>query len=85
MDDVVAAASAALGMALSEPAKLGGSDRSAVLRCRRPDGGTVVVKSYPRTIVGAESFTAEAAGLAFTSESGIGPRLLAASPQAQLV
>jgi len=85
VDDVVAAASAALGMALSEPAKLGGSDRSAVLRCRRPDGGTVVVKSYPRTIVGAESFTAEAAGLAFTSESGIGPRLLAASPQARLV
>ena len=54
MDDVVAA-SAALGMALSEPAKLGGSDRSAVLRCRRPDGATVVVKSNPRSLTGAES------------------------------
>ena len=40
MDDVLAAASAALGVMLSEPAELGGSDRSAVLRCRRSDGGT---------------------------------------------
>jgi hypothetical protein len=72
----MAAASAALGVALSEPANLGGSERSAVLRCREPDGTTVVVKSYPRTSAGAESFTAEAAGLAFTSEFATGPRLL---------
>ena len=85
MHELLAAASAALGEVLSEPADLGGSERSAVLRCRRPDGATVVVKSYKRTAAGAESFTAEAAGLAFTSESGTGPRLLAASYQARLV
>ena len=85
MDDLLAAASDALGVVLSQPVELGGSERSAVLRCRKPDGRTVVVKSYPRTLMGAESYTNEAAGLAFTSEIGAGPRLLAASPRARLV
>jgi hypothetical protein len=32
-------------------------------------GGTVIIKSYPRTADGPVSFTAEAAGLAFTSRN----------------
>ncbi len=85
MDDVLAAAAAALGTDLADPVDLGGSERSAVRRCRLPDGGTVVVKSYPATPDGAGSFTAEAAGLAFTGDSGVRPRLLAASAPARLV
>jgi hypothetical protein len=85
MDDLLAAASAALGETLSAAADLGGSERSAVLRCRRPAGSTVVVKTYPDTGPGAESFAAEAAGLALTRDAGMGPLLLAASQRARLI
>lgn len=83
--DLVQAASAAIGLDLAEPAPLGGSGRSAVLRCRRPDGGTVVVKGYPATSQGASGFSAEAAGLRLTADLAVGPRLLAADPVARLI
>jgi hypothetical protein len=85
VDDLLAIASAALGSVLTEPADLGGSDRSKVLRCRDSDDGTVVVKSYPRTGEGAESLTAEAAGLAFTTNAGVGPDLLAVDRAARVI
>lgn len=80
MDEALAAAaSAALGVPLTACRDLGGSERSAVQRCRMPDGGTVVVKTYPDSTEGRESFAAECAGLELTSDAGTGPRLLAAS------
>jgi hypothetical protein len=74
----LAAGSAALGRPLSDPVLLSGSEWSAVLRCRDAAGTAVVVKSYPPGQEGPAAFAAEAAGLALTSESGLGPRLLAA-------
>jgi hypothetical protein len=91
VDDLLAAAAAALGATLTDPEDLRGSDRSAVRRCRLASGGTVVVKSYPGTAAGAQSFAAEAAGLAFAGPGGAAPRLraaprlLAASPEARLI
>jgi hypothetical protein len=85
VNELLAAAAAALGAGLSEPTNLGGSERSAVLRCRTSLGGSVIVKSYPQTRQGMESFAAEAAGLAFSGPSGTGPRLLAASQDALVV
>ncbi len=85
--DAVAAASAALGRALSAPASLpGGSDRSLLLRCTDPGstgpaGGTVIVKTYPPTADGADSFAAEAAGLTLAAGTGLAPELLAADPE----
>jgi len=85
VDDLLAIASAALGATLTDPVDLGGSDRSVVLRCRRAGGGTVVLKSYPRTADGADHLAAEAAGLAFTSGAGVGPDLLAVDRTARLI
>ncbi len=85
MDDLLAAASAALGATLTDPENLGGSGRSGVARCRVAGGGTVVVKKYPATAEGTDSFAAEAAGLALAAQAGAGPRLLAASSPARLV
>ena len=45
----------------------------------------MVVKNYPATAEGADSFAAEAAGLALAAQAGAGPRLLAASSPARLV
>ena len=56
-----------------------------MLRCQQASGGTVIIKSYPRTADGPVSFTAEAAGLAFTSATRMGPRLLAADAVARLI
>ena len=76
---VMAVASASLGRHLSAPMLLaGGSDRSVLLRCRDHDGGSVVVKAYPRTAEGAGSFAAEAAGLQIASGTGLAPEFLAA-------
>ena len=80
MADLIAIASAALGVTLSDPIPLVSSDRSEVLRCRTSADGTVVVKSYPATAAGTESFAAETAGLAFVSGMGVSPDLLAADP-----
>jgi hypothetical protein len=85
VDDPMTAASAALGTALAAPEDLGGSERSAVLRCRLPDGGSVVVKTYAGSDEGRQSFSAEAAGLALAGAAGVAPRLLAASPRALLI
>jgi hypothetical protein len=76
--DLMAIASAALGLTLSDPVPLAGSDRSSVLRCRTSANGTVVVKSYPASESGAEGFAAEYAGLTFIAGTGAGPDLLAA-------
>jgi len=85
VDEVLAAGSAAIGVPLTDSRDLGGSERSAVRRCWLPDGGTVVVKTYPDSAEGRESFAAEAAGLALTGATGTGPRLLAASQPERLI
>jgi hypothetical protein len=84
----VRAASAVLGRPLSGPTDLGGSMRSAVLRCLLPDGGSVVVKAYPQTEAGRRACGAEAAGLEFISAmppGGYAPRLLGVDREAPLV
>ncbi|MBL1082509.1 hypothetical protein JK359_11030 [Streptomyces actinomycinicus] len=73
MDLILRAAGSLLGTELSDPADLGGSRRSTVLRCRTADGGTVIVKAYGREPEGLRSFTAEAAGLSLGTA---GPALL---------
>jgi hypothetical protein len=83
--DELLAASAALGVTLAAPRDLGGSEQSTVLRCQQPDGGSVIVKAYPDSREGRESFAAEAAGLALTGGTGLGPELLAASPAERLI
>jgi hypothetical protein len=83
--DPVAAASAALGAVLAGPVSLGGSARSAVLRCQSSRGGTVVVKSYPHTGEGRLGYVTEAAGLEFTAGLRVGPELLAADPAEQVI
>jgi hypothetical protein len=59
-DDILQLASAALGVPVTDPEPLGGSNRSLVLRCRTP-GGPVVVKKYPDG--SSTGFTREVAGL----------------------
>lgn len=59
-DDTLRRASAALGVPVTDPQPLAGSDRSVVLRCRTPDG-TVVVKQYPHG--SSAAFAREVAGL----------------------
>ncbi len=84
--EIVAAASAALGRPLTEPAELpGGGDWSVVLRCRDATGGTVIVKTYPPTAEGTSSFAAEAAGLELTGGSELAPEFLAADAARQVV
>ena len=83
MTDLMAIASAALGLSLSEPVPLAGSGRSSVVRCRTSAGtirrvsDTVVVKSYPASAWDTEGFAAESAGLAFIAGTGAGTDLLA--------
>ena len=85
--DVVAAASSALGAALTLPPggpDMGDSGHSMVLRCHRADG-TVIVKAYSATEGGRVAFAREAAGLAYSAPTGVGPELLAADPAFPLV
>lgn len=87
-DRVVRAAAAVLGEPLRDAIDLGGSERSAVLRCVLPDGGTVVVKAYPPTEAGRLGWAAEAAGLEFIAampSGGSGPRLLGVDREVPLV
>jgi hypothetical protein len=72
--DVVAAASAALGRDLRDLGGLGGSDRSGVHRAADADG-TVVVKSYAGGSLG--SWARERVGLDTAGPVGVVPRLLA--------
>ena len=85
MTDLIAIASAALGLTLSEPHPLASSDRSSVLRCRTSANGTVVVKSYPGSASGTEAFAAEKAGLAFVAGTGAGPDLLASDADHRVI
>jgi len=87
-DRVVQAAAALLGEPLRDPIDLGGSERSAVLRCALPDSDTVVVKAYPQTEAGRSACAAEAAGLEFIAAmppGGYAPRLLGVDREAPLV
>jgi Phosphotransferase enzyme family len=56
-----------------------------MLRCRRPGGANVIVKSYPRTAAGERGFSAEASGLAFCSDTGMTPGFLGANATVPLV
>ena len=67
-----------LGTELTDPVDLGGSQRSTVLRVRRADGGTVILKAHAEWI----GYAAESGGLAF---SDIGPRLLGSDPERRLI
>jgi hypothetical protein len=95
MDDIVAAASAAIGEPLTDPVDLGGSSRTTVVRCTRA-GGTVIVKAYAgsRSVANTSSlvktrdgFTAESTGLAFAHAAlpGLGPRVLGVDRDVPLV
>jgi hypothetical protein len=80
--DVIAAASAAVGRELRDLGGLGGSDRSGVHRAA--DGtGTVVVKSYGGGSLG--SWARERVGLAAAGAVGVAPRLLAVADEPPLV
>ncbi len=90
--EIVAAASAVLGRPLAEPVEISeGREEAVVLRCReaatgRADrGGTVVVKTYPRTEEGASCFAAEAAGLEVAAGSALAPAFLGADVGRQLL
>jgi hypothetical protein len=82
VEEILAAASRALGTALSEPEDLGGSRRSVVLRVRTADGGTVVVKAFGESREARAAFVAEASGLRHTD---LGPGLLAVDAERRLV
>ena len=84
---IVGAASALLGRPLTEPVELSeGREEGVVLRCRdAAGGGTVVVKTYPRTAEGASCFAAEAAGLDVAGGSAFAPTILGAETGLQLV
>lgn len=76
--EILAAGSKLLGTELTDPVDLGGSQRSTVLRVRRADGGTVILKAHAEWI----GYAAESGGLAF---SDIGPRLLGSDPERRLI
>lgn len=82
--ETVALAAAALGLrpdGLVDPAELGGSDRSVVLRCRRTDDGTtVVVKRHVGTDPG--DHRSERVGLGIIAGA---PRLLGEDPAHRLL
>ncbi|HEY3870674.1 MAG TPA: hypothetical protein VGM10_20095 [Actinocrinis sp.] len=87
VQDILDAASTALGQSLSEPVDLGGSSRSTVVRARAGDGASVIVKAYKKRGDAQVSIGQEAAGLAFAAPQSAGsdstqpagdcPRLLA--------
>jgi hypothetical protein len=82
---IVGAASVMLGRPLTEPVELSeGREGAVVLRCRDA-GGTVVLKTYPRTAEGASCFAAEAAGLEVAGGSALAPAFLGADARLQLV
>jgi Phosphotransferase enzyme family len=71
---ILRAANAALGVELTDPADLGGSGRSVVLRCAAATGGSVIVKAYTDHPEAPDAFAAEVSGL---SLGMAGPELLA--------
>ncbi|GAA5766417.1 hypothetical protein [Streptosporangium roseum] len=60
MEAILRAAGKVMGVELSDPADLGGSLRSTVLRCRTAEGGSVIVKAYGTGPEALRGFTAEA-------------------------
>jgi hypothetical protein len=85
-DQVVAAATAAIGRPLTEPVVLADADWTLVLRCADTlSGNAVVVKGYPATPAGAGCFAAEVSGLELAGDSGLTPRVLAVAPAALTV
>jgi hypothetical protein len=83
--EIVATGSALLGRPLTAPVELSeGREEAVVLRCRDA-GGTVVLKTYPRTAEGASCFAAEAAGLEVAGGSALAPAFLGADARLQLV
>ncbi|MEU1284131.1 hypothetical protein [Kitasatospora sp. NPDC005856] len=82
VEEILRAAERLLATSLSEPVDLGGSARSAVLRCRTADGRSVIVKAYTGGPDALRGFTAEAAGLALGLA---GPPLLGVDPDVPLV
>ncbi|MGW2254304.1 hypothetical protein ACWCXH_29550 [Kitasatospora sp. NPDC001660] len=77
MKQILRAAGDVLGTGLTEPVDLGGSKRSAVLRCRTASGGSVIVKAFKGGRDAVRRFASEAAGLSL----GLGgPELLAVDP-----
>ncbi|MEV7964702.1 hypothetical protein AB0O34_01815 [Sphaerisporangium sp. NPDC088356] len=82
MDAILRAAGKAIGAELHDPADLGGSSRSIVLRCRTSGGSSVIVKAFGTEPDELRGFTAEAAGLSLRVA---GPELLAVDPSARLL
>lgn len=78
----VAAASTAFGQPLRDPAPLGGSTRSLVLRVSAADRETVVIKQYPDDDEGGDSFLRERVGLEVLANT---PDLLAVNESARVV
>ncbi|KQY46292.1 phosphotransferase [Cellulomonas sp. Root137] len=78
-DDILRLVSAALGVPVTDPQPLAGSDRSVVLRAHVP-GSTVVVKKYPDGT--SSSFLREVAGLTALDHT---PELLAVDRDRGLV
>lgn len=82
---VLARAAALLGCGLSDPADLGGSPRSTVLRATTEKGGTVVVKAHHGPGSAVACFANEVAGLELLERcGGPGPRVLAVDAAASL-
>jgi hypothetical protein len=92
-EEVVAAASAALGRPLTEPVMLAHEPEWAlVLRCTDSAAGeddaaglgrTVVVKAYSTDAPSAGCFAAEVSGLILMDGSRLTPRVLAVAPRAR--
>ncbi|WP_051969805.1 hypothetical protein [Kitasatospora azatica] len=82
MNEILRLAGDLLGRQLTEPVDLGGSRRSAVLRCRTTDGASVIVKAFDEQADARRAFAGEAAGL---SLGLAGPELLAVDPDARLL
>lgn len=76
---ILARAATAAGTTLTDPVDLGGSQRTTVLRASTATGDTVIVKAHHEH---TDQFTAEAAGLAFTTR---GPQLLAVDTEHTLI
>ncbi|MFE2410139.1 hypothetical protein ACFXDE_17560 [Kitasatospora sp. NPDC059408] len=82
MEQILRRAGDVLGTGLTDPVDLGGSSRSAVLRCRTAAGGSVVVKAFKGGDGAVRCFAREAAALSL----GLGgPQLLAVDPIVPLV
>jgi hypothetical protein len=81
IEQILAAASTALGRPCRRPIELGAGLRARVLRCHTGQG-TVIVKAFQRNPEARRSFVAEAAGLRL---GDFGPPVLAVDPDTPLI